>query len=205
MAKLALLGGGGFAKEVAEVAGLMGHTVNDYFADKAGNSPFCHCGYLEELKQAKDHYDGVALAIGGVSRKSQEIRHRLIGWLDDNAIRCLPIVSPRAVISKGAVIEDGTFIAHNVVVAVDARVGRFSLLNTNALVGHDTILEQNVAISPLAFIGGDAKIGRDSLIGASANILQGVTIGESVVIGIGCTVLGDISANSTILPQLKRA
>jgi len=205
MAKLALLGGGGFAKEVAEVAGLIGHTIDSYFADKPGNSPLRHRGYLEELKQAKGDYDGVALGIGGVSRKSQEIRHRLIGWLDDNAIRCLPIVSPRAVICKGAIVEDGAFIAHNVVVAVDARIGRFSLLNTNAIIGHDTILEQNVAVSPLAFIGGNAKIGRNSLIGASANILQGVTIGENVVIGISCTVLGPVAANKTILPQLKRA
>jgi sugar O-acyltransferase (sialic acid O-acetyltransferase NeuD family) len=205
MPKLALLGGGGFAKEIAEVARLLGYTVEDYFADKITSPSLRHGGYLEELKIAKGNYDGVALAVGGVNRKSQEARRRLIAWLDENAIRCPTIISPRATVCEGAIVEDGVFMAHNVVVAVDAKIGRFSLLNTNALIGHDTILEQNVVVSPLAFIGGGVKVGRDSLIGASANILQGITIEENVVIGIGSTVLTSVAANKTVLPSLKRA
>ncbi len=202
MRSLALIGGGGFAKEVAEVAEANGYQVADYYADTKGNTRFNYLGYLPELLVNKGKYDGVALAIGGVNRRNIAARKEIIRWLDENGFLSPTLISTHAIVHKSVVIGPGSYVAHAAIIAEDARIGRFALLNTNAMVGHDTIVGDNVTLSPLAFIGGGATIGDDSLIGAGARVLQGAKIGTDALVGMGCTVLRIVKDHQTLLPKL---
>lgn len=199
--RLALIGGGGFSKEIAEVAQLRGYTVEATYSSEPTAQVGYYRGYLNELLVDRAHYDGVALAIGGVSRAAIQARAEIIAWLDHHVVPCPPLVSPHAIISQGVTLGTGAFVAHGVIVNVDVRLGRFSVVNTGAIVGHDTQIGDNTTISPAAFIGGRCTIGADSLVGPLAKVLQGLKVGERAIIGMGCTVLRAVPDDAAVWPK----
>lgn len=199
--KLALLGAGGFGKEVAEVAELQGHAVTGCYSLTPGAFRHIHKGYKDELIRDRVAYDGVVLCVGAVNRRTMPVRRELIDWLKDNAFVCPPLVSPHAVISKGAIIADGAFVAHGVVVSVDAVIGEFSVLNSSCIIGHSAVIGPNVTVAPGAFIGGAVNLGEDSIVGPMAKVLQGLSVGRGAIVGVGTSVLRSIADGVTVWPS----
>jgi sugar O-acyltransferase (sialic acid O-acetyltransferase NeuD family) len=204
MPRLALLGGGGFAKEVAEIAEMNGFDVTACYALDPGHFEAIHRGYLDDLIRDKGAYDAVALGVGGVDRRSLAVRRGLIEWLRKSGLDCPPMTSPRAVCSKGVKIGAGAFVAHGAVLAVDAILQDFCVINSGAIIGHDAMVGCNVTIAPGAFIGGGAQIGEDTLVGPLAKVLQGVKLGRGVILGIGCTALRSLPDGATVWPRSDR-
>jgi sugar O-acyltransferase (sialic acid O-acetyltransferase NeuD family) len=199
--RLALIGGGGFSKEIAEVAQMRGYTVEATYSSQPTAQVGSYRGYLDELLADRAEFDGVALAVGGVSRAAIQARAEIIAWLDRHALPCPPLVSPHAIVSQGVALGAGAFVAHGVIVNVDARLGRFCVVNTGAIIGHDAAIGDNTTISPAAFIGGRCAIGADSLVGPLAKVLQGLRIGERAMIGMGCTVLRTLPDDAAVWPR----
>lgn len=199
--RLALIGGGGFSKEIAEVAQLRGYMVEATYSSQPTAQVGRYRGYLDELLADRAEYDGVALAVGGVSRAAIQARAEIIAWLDRHALPCPPLVSPHAIVSQGVSLGAGAFVAHGVIVNVDARLGRFCVVNTGAIIGHDSSIGDNTTISPAAFIGGRCAIGADGLVGPLAKVLQGLQVGERSMIGMGCTVLRRVPNDAAVWPK----
>ncbi|MGU3341602.1 acetyltransferase [Methylobacterium mesophilicum] len=199
--RLALIGGGGFSKEIAEVAQLCGYTVEATYSSQPSAQVGTYRGYLDELLVDRAKYAAVALAVGGVSRAAIQARNEIIGWLDRHSLPCPPLVSPHAIVSHGVALGAGAFVAHGVIINVDARLGRFCVVNTGAIIGHDAEIGDNTTISPAAFIGGRCTIGSDGLVGPLAKVLQGLKVGERAMIGIGCTVLRSVPHDAAVWPK----
>ncbi len=199
--RLALIGGGGFSKEIAEVAQMCGYTVDATYSSQPSAQVGTYRGYLDELLADRAAYAGVALAVGGVSRAAIQARAEIIAWLDRHALPCPPLVSPHAIVSQGVSLGAGAFVAHGVIVNVDAQLGRFCVVNTGAIIGHDAEIGDNTTISPAAFIGGRCTIGADGLVGPLAKVLQGLKVGERATIGVGCTVLRSVADGATVWPK----
>jgi acetyltransferase EpsM len=202
--RIVLIGGGGFAKEVLEIANLSGHEVVGYVGSTSGIVDKAFWGDLDSLLERRSEFDAVCIAFGAVNRSSAANRASVTDWLVSRDFVTLSLISPYAVRSKGVVIEDGAIVCHGVVMSVDAHVGAFAILNTNAIVGHDAVIGRNVTMAPGAFVGGNATIGDNSLIGPGAMVLEGRTVGRNVVIGIGGTVLRNIKDGATIMPIRSR-
>lgn len=205
MKRLALVGGGGFAKEVAEIAELCGYRVVGCVDDAVSiRVPFPHWGELKSLSQHRAEFDEVALAIGAVDRRSFETRARIVGMLEAQSYIFATLISPAATIAKGVSIAPGTFIAHGVTVSVDASLGRHVILNSNAIIGHDAAIGDESIIAPGAFVGGDVTVGHRVLVGPGAQIMQGLTVGDHSVISVGTVVLRSIANGATTVPQRDR-
>jgi sugar O-acyltransferase (sialic acid O-acetyltransferase NeuD family) len=199
--ELALIGGGGFSKEIAEVARLMGYRVEATYSSRPEAQVGHYRGYLDELLAERTAYAGVALAVGGVSRTAIRARAVLIAWLEEHGLPCPALVSPHAVMSAGVEIGAGAYVAHGAIINVDVRLGAFCVVNTGAIVGHDTVVGPNTTVSPGAFIGGRCTIGADGLVGPLAKILQGVSVGRGAMIGMACNVLRNLRDDATIWPR----
>lgn len=205
MKRLALIGGGGFAKEVAEVAELCGYSIVGCVDDAAAiRAPFPHWGGLGVLSQHRAEFDEVALAIGAVDRRSFETRARIVAMLDQQGYTFAKLVSPSATLAKGVTVGPGVFVAHGVVVSVDARLGQHVILNSNAIVGHDTVIGDQSIVAPGAFIGGDVRVGQRVLVGPGAQIMQGLSIGDQAIVSVGTVVLRSLLPASTTVPQRDR-
>lgn len=203
--KLAILGGGGFAREVAEVAEMRGYTITACYALDPGSFANVHRGYLEELEDDADEFDGVVLGIGATDRRTLRRRLGVIEWLMTRRIACPPLISPHAIVARSVVLGDGAFVAHGVILGLDVQVEAFGLVNSGAILGHDVHVATNAIIAPGAFLGGDSRVGSSTLVGPLSKILQGVTIGSDVIVGMGCTALRSVADGSTIWPRPDRA
>lgn len=203
--RLAMLGGGGFAREVAEIAEMNGYSIEACYALDPGSFQPVHRGYLPELAAEIGSYDGLALGIGATDRRSLRRRQELIDWIRSHRISCPPIVSPHAIVAHSATVGDGGFVAHGVILGLDAVVEPFGLLNSGVIVGHDVHIATNAIVAPGAFLGGSSRVNEGSLVGPLAKVLQGVTVGKDVIVGIGCTALRSIADGSTVWPRPDRA
>lgn len=204
MKKIAILGGGGLAKEFIEVLELCGYSLYGIFAKENRLKDVPYHGYLGELLLLRNEFDAVVIAVGGVNTEGITNRKKLIDFLSENAISTLTLISPNTTISKSAIIDEGCYIHHLCAISCDAHIGAHSLINTGAMIGHDVQIGENCTISPNAFIGGDVTIGRNTLIGAGVLIKQGVSIGENCIIGMGTIIQRSIPDNMLLTHNLAK-
>lgn len=104
----------------------------------------------------------------------------------------MTVANPDAVISKHAVIGEGSFIAAGAIVQTHARIGQNCIVNTGALIDHDCVVEDHVQIAPGAVLAGDVTLARGVYIGLGAKILQGRKVGERSQIAAGAVVIRDV-------------
>ncbi len=201
--KIAIIGGGGFAKEIIEVILMNGDTVYGIFA-KENSLDYDYFGYLDELNNHKNNFDGVILAIGAVNKEGVKNRRKVIEFIRKNSIKLISVISPFAIISKSAKIGTGVYIGHKVLISCDAEVCDNVLINHNAIIGHDVKIYENVSIAPQVFIGGEVIIEKDIMIGVASTIRQGIKIGNNSLIGMRSIVIKNIKENSTVLHQISK-
>ena len=199
MAKIAIIGGGGFAKEVIEVAKMQGHNIVGIFALENSLREYPYLGYLEEAVTKQDEYDYLHIAIGAVNAKGMQNRRKILEFIKENNLPLISLISPKADIGEGVKIGDGVYIGHRVIVSCDSVISDGVLINQGAVIGHDCKIAENVSIAPLVFLGGNVAVEKDVMIGVRATIRQGVRIGHNSLIGMGSIVIKNILPNSTTL------
>ncbi|HEU0100041.1 MAG TPA: NeuD/PglB/VioB family sugar acetyltransferase [Allosphingosinicella sp.] len=205
MKRLAFIGGGGFAKEVLEIAEMNGHRVVGYVGDSSGMLSRDYWGPKEALLDRRSDFDALCVAFGAVNRASIGARQKVIDWVVENGFESETLVSPHAVRASGVTLGRGTIVAHGAVISVDARIGDFAILNTGAIIGHDAVVGDNVTIAPVAFVGGATSIGSGSLVGPGASVLQSLSVGSHVIIGTGASVVRSVPDGATVVPLRSRS
>ncbi len=105
------------------------------------------------------------------------------------------IVSPRAHVSRHAVVSSGTVVMHGAIVNAGAKVGRNCILNSQCLIEHDATIGDHCHIATCASLNSAVQVGAGTFIGSHAAVRQGVRIGERCVIGMGVVVLGDCTSD----------
>src|SRR5689334_12784455 len=98
MTKLALVGGGGFAIEVYEIAKLLGYDVVGYFAFEQSSWDLPFLGVPERISDLRHGFDCIALAFGAVDRQSLSHRIDFARKLTTIAPIAPALVSPHAVV-----------------------------------------------------------------------------------------------------------
>lgn len=124
--------------------------------------------------------------------KSSRIRKRIFQELEKINAKIATIISPKATISKHAILGKGTVVMHNCVVNASAKIGENCIINTASIIEHDVEVGSHTHISTNAVVNGESKIGNNSFIGSNSCISSGVNIGDKVIIGAGSTAINDI-------------
>jgi acetyltransferase EpsM len=82
-----------------------------------------------------------------------------------------------------------------VIIQPGSTIGRHCIINTGACIDHDCFIEDFVHIAPKAALAGGVMIGEGTLIGIGSSIVPNVTIGKWSTIGAGAAVICDIPDN----------
>lgn len=127
---------------------------------------------------------------------------RLIVTIGDNAIRKTIVqriggnfhlaIHSQAIISKFAIIGEGTVVAPGAIINADASIGKHCIINTAAIVEHDCVVEDYVHLSPNSALAGGVFVGEGTHIGIGAKVIQGITIGKWATIGAGAVIIKDV-------------
>jgi len=143
----------------------------------------------KDLSDLRKNYEYALVTIGQI--KTPEIRMKLYQQLIQMGFNLPVIISPRAYVSKHAVILDGSIVMHDVVINTQARIGSNCIINTKALIEHDSIIGNHCHVSTGAIINGDVAVGNGVFIGSNAVVRHSVQINDNFFIRASSLFSGD--------------
>jgi len=129
----------------------------------------------------------IFVAIGSNSLRHKLFNHALsVGFEPVNVISRYAAISPHAHLGKGICIMAGAVINVNTVIDDN------SIINTRCSIDHDCHIGKSSHIAPGVTLSGTVKSGEGVHIGTGASVIDGITIGDWAYVGGGAVVVKDI-------------
>ncbi|MEZ5479949.1 MAG: acetyltransferase [Thiolinea sp.] len=199
MNTLYLLGAGGHARVVLDMAQSLGHWerilfLDDAFPERNQVQDIPVCGRLMQLNTLFRTGDDWLVAIGANSARRFWLQH-----FSHLLPPALTLVHPSAVISRQAHIGAGSVVMPGAIINTGSHIGPGCIINTAATVDHDCQLQEAVHISPGAHLAGGVQVGACSWLGVGSSVRQGIRIGSQVMVGAGAAVVSDIADQLTVV------
>lgn len=207
---LYVFGGGGHAREAAELAVAAGfasdrivHLVNEerYLRPSVEGRPVELLGADSLIENS---LFTIAVGDGALRRELAEnspLRER------EAAI----LVHPSVMVSATASLAPGVIVAAASVVSSAVGIGEHSHVNYGCTLSHDVRLGRFVTVSPGVTIAGNVQIGDDVFIGAGATIINGspsepLVIGRGAIIAAAACVLRSVDESSLMagVPAVRK-
>lgn len=202
--KLWIIGAGGHARIVLDLARACGHTVAGFIEPNDGAASPGFLGGLPVLVGVGSLQDlnvpPVAVAIG-----DNRIRREINAEATDIGANAETLVHPAALREGSASIETGAQVCIGAIVCAAAEVGPGAIINSGAIVEHECRVGAFAHVCPGARLAGRVTVGEGAMVGLGACVIQGVTIGEDAVVGAGAVVLEDVPAGATVVGVPARA
>lgn len=190
--EIIILGAGGHAKVIADIALKCGDKVIGFLDDNAKADSICGIPVLGKIEDCVK-YDNARFVIGIGSNSVRKILS------EKYALNYISLVHPSAQIGMDVKIGEGTVVMANAVINPSAVIGKHSIINTASVVEHDCTLGDYVHISPRAVLCGTVMIGNNVHIGTGATIINNISVCSDCVIGGGATVVKNITEKGTYI------
>jgi len=178
--KKALIGAGGFAREIMAH---MGTELPCFVDDKYYNNE----PNIFKLSDFNPLVFEVLVAIG-----DPKLRFDIIQRLPKDT-KYFTFIHPSVLILDNNIeISEGTIVCAGTILTTNIKIGKHSHLNLMTTVGHDTIIGDYFTTAPGAKISGNCIIKDRVYIGTNASIKEKITITDDVVIGLNSGVVKSI-------------
>ncbi|MCY1272911.1 UDP-N-acetylbacillosamine N-acetyltransferase [compost metagenome] len=191
--KLLILGFGGHARSVADIALACGYRQL-IFVDQNAREGETFAGFpvLKSVTESlPSGWAGFPASGNGRNRRSQCDEIRRMG------LALATLVSPAATLGPECTICEGSFIGHHVHIGPGARIGTACIVNTAAVVEHECTVGDFSHVSVNSTMAGRSSIGSYCMLGAGAILIDGIRVSDDVVIGAGGVVHRSISQPGT--------
>ena len=191
MKEIILIGGGGHCKSVIDVIEQEGKFQIIGIVDKSELLGVKVLGYPvigndSDLADLSKKYRYALVTVGQI--KSSSLRVKLFKLAVKVGLTMPNIISPRAYVSKHAMIGQGTVIMHDALVNANAKIGENCIINSKALIEHDAIIEDFCHIATNAVINGAAIVRQGSFLGSGVITKQSVKVKKNSFIKAGSLV-----------------
>jgi sugar O-acyltransferase (sialic acid O-acetyltransferase NeuD family) len=205
--KLMILGAGGQARVVANIAALSPDCQVVGVADSNPASLGERIGATSVVatydalpRWAAEGITHIAPAAGAA-----EERARLMALAEAHGLAAAILVHPSAIIDTAVTIGAGSVVCAGAILATEVRVGRGCLINTGAIIDHETVIGDFAQVCPGCRVAGRVVIGETAFIGTGACLLPRVKIGAGAQVGAGAVVLDDVPAGVTVVCAAAKA
>jgi sugar O-acyltransferase (sialic acid O-acetyltransferase NeuD family) len=207
MKRIAIIGAGGFAREVAwlleDISAAtneeaLKYTVVGFLVSDASRIGPCDSPILGDFSWLEsNHVDTLAIGIGTPAvrlKLSEELKERFprIAW---PALVHPSVKWQRRTMQHG----EGVIICAGSIATVNVRFEPFCMVNLSCTIGHEAVIGRGCVLNPTVNISGGVELGNGVLVGTGAQILQYVKIGDSAQVGAGAVVNKDVNAGTTVV------
>lgn len=200
MKKIAIIGAGGFGREVKMLIDQInevtpGYEIIGFYDDKEHAEIINGIPYLGQVENVNEINDPVCLA---VAIGDPFTKKKVIGKITNQNIEYPNLIHPSVIIGKDNVsFGKGNIICAGVIITVDIQIEDFVILNLSCTLGHDTKIKSFSSFMPTVNISGEVVINESVYVGTGAKIINLLEIGENTVVGAGAVVAKSLPANCT--------
>lgn len=195
---LIILGGGGHAKVVIDIAKALKRDLEIVILDddltKKSLYGYSIAGPIESFKSYLNDSSYFFVAIG-----NNGVRAKLLEQLREAKKQIATLIAPFSFISESADIGAGTVIMPGVVVNADSIIGEGCIVNTGATVDHDCDVGKYSHLAPGSNLAGGVKIGESVLVGVGSQVIPCVEVGDKCIVGAGSTVISNVFSGTTVV------
>lgn len=201
MKKIAIIGAGGFGREVKTIIDDINKVEKQYefvgffddgFPKDEVINGFPVLGGVADINDLQEKY-AIVIAIGDPKTKAKI--HEIIS---NDLIEYPNIVHPRAMISEDYVeIGIGNIITAGCIITCNIKIEDFVILNLMCTVGHDTTIKSYASFMPSVNISGEVIIHEKVYVGTGAKIINQLEIGQNTIVGAGAVVAKSLPENCT--------
>lgn len=200
MERIAIVGSGGFAREILTLINDINHQTKKYefvgfvgFDKNQTMHGYPVIGNDDEVNKTKEPLS-VVFAVGEPNLK-ERIRNKYTN----------PLISFPTLIHPSVLIADpdsisigkGCIICAGCIITTDIIMRDFVTLNLMCTVGHDTVINNYASFMPSVNISGEVNVGNNVYVGTGAKIINQVEIGEHTIVGAGAVVAKSLPAKCT--------
>ncbi len=190
---LVIIGAGGHAVSVANVALSAGFDIHCFVDNKAQSEHLLGYKVIKSIAEIRDRQDcSYAIGVG-----DNAIREKILKEM----MELIPHATYPQLIHKSAEISffteigDGTVVMPKAVIGPNSKVGKFCLINTQGSIDHDCVMLDYASLAPAAVTGGAVSIGLRTAISIGATIKHGIKIGNDCVVGANSYLNRDLPSN----------
>ena len=200
MNKIAIVGSGGFGREVKWLIDQINYKCNQwefigYYDDNFDNQSSVgrehYLGKIDEINQLNESMS-IVIAIGNPQTKKM-----IYSRIENPLIKYPTLIHPSCLIGNNINIGIGNIICAGNILTTDIFLNDFVILNLFCTVGHDTSIGPFSSIMPGVNISGEVNLGEKVYIGTGAKIINQINIGDNSIIGAGAVVAKSIQSNCT--------
>jgi sugar O-acyltransferase (sialic acid O-acetyltransferase NeuD family) len=200
MKKIAIIGAGGFGREVKMLIDQMNEKKPTYeiigFYDDDTSLPKTINGvpFLGSIDSLISRKDSISVALGiGIP----DIKAKLIERIQVNSFEFPVLIHPNVLIGDAVSIGKGTIICAGCIITCNIEIKDFVTLNLYCTVGHDTLIHNYSSFMPSVNISGEVNIQEKVYVGTGAKIINQLEIGENTIVGAGAVVSKSLPPNCT--------
>lgn len=183
--KLLLVGAGGHARTVFDLAQRCDHRVTAYVDRARVHQPWL--GEATQLDVSDERAlgdprlaglaDAAVMGLGGTRPEQLAVRFGLFERYAAAFANNPPaLIHPAAAVADGDAVAAGALVMAAAVVNAGARVGRAAIVNSGAIIEHDAVVDAGAHVAPGAIVLGGAHVGTNAMIGAGAVVLPGARV-----------------------------
>jgi sugar O-acyltransferase (sialic acid O-acetyltransferase NeuD family) len=200
MKKIAIIGAGGFGREVKMLIDHINQKdeqfeIQGFYDDKHYDHDINGVPYLGKIEKINevDHPLCITVAIGDPRTKK-----KIVESINNPNIEFPTLIHPSVIIGQdNTKIGKGNIICAGVIITVDIEIEDFVILNLSCTVGHDTKIKNYSSFMPTVNISGEVIINDSVYVGTGAKIINLLEIGENTIVGAGAVVYKSLPANCT--------
>ena len=166
MKTIAIFGAGGHTKVIIDlIIELNQYTIIGIYDDNKEGS-FEDIPIIGKIDgNVNINYDEYIIGIGNDNIRKQIYEQFL-------NLRWAVLIHPRSIVSKRAMIDDGTLVFAGAVIQTGVKIGKQCIINTNCNIDHESIINDFSSICPGVTICGNVVIGELTFIGGKCNLGQ---------------------------------
>lgn len=201
MKKIAIIGAGGFGREVKTILDSINKitptfTFVGYYDDGFTKGDVVNSypilGGVEDINTIEENFS-IIVAIGDPRTK-----FAIINKIKNQKVDFPNIIHPNVLISDDFVeIGKGNIICAGCILTCNIQIRDFVILNLMCTVGHDTTISSFSSFMPSVNISGEVLIHERVYVGTGAKIINQLEIGENTIVGAGAVVSKSLPANCT--------
>ena len=201
MKKIAIIGAGGFGREVKMLIDQINavsqkYTFIGYYDDgkEKGTliNDFPVLGKVSDLNAVSEEI-AIVLALGNPVYKKN-----VVSLIDNSNVTFETLIHPNVLIGNDDVsIGKGTVICAGNIITCNISIKDYVTLNLACTIGHDTILEDFVSLMPGVNVSGEVVLEEAVYVGTGAKIINQVSVGKNTTIGAGAVVSKSLPENCT--------